>query len=389
MWTERMAKRTNLFESSVVRELLKLTAKKDLISFAGGLPGPETFPVEEFREASNKVLKDNGIQALQYTITEGYPPLREFLASYLSKKGIKCSVKNILLTNGSQQALDLIAKVMCDPGDYILLEEPSYLGAIQAFTAYETKFATIPIDKNGTLTNLLEEKINKYNPKFVYLLPNFHNPAGVTLSLDRRKEVIEVANKTGALIIEDDPYGDLRYTGESLSPIKSFDTNENVIYLGTFSKILSPGVRIGWIVAPDSIMIKLVEAKQGTDLCSSPFIHMVVYELCRNNILETQIPKIKKIYGERCKLMLDAIAKYFPEGSDWTKPEGGLFIWAQLQEKYNTKELFTKAIEKNVAYVPGFCFYANGGGESTMRLNFSNAQNDMIEVGIKRLSEIF
>lgn len=389
MWAERMAKRTNLLESSVIRELLKLTAKKEMISFAGGLPGPETFPVKEFKEASDKVLTDSGTQALQYTITEGYPPLREFIASYLAKKGIKCSAKNILLTNGSQQALDLIAKVMCDPDDYILLEEPSYLGAIQAFTAYETKFATIPIDKNGTVTDLLEEKIKKYNPKFIYLLPNFHNPAGITMSLERRKKVIEIANKTGSLIIEDDPYGDLRYTGESLSPIKALDVNDNVIYLGTFSKILSPGVRIGWIVAPDNIMKKLVEAKQGADLCSSPFIHMVVNELCKNNILETQLPKIKKIYGERCKLMLDSIEKYFPSGSDWTKPEGGLFIWVQLQDKYNTKELFNKAIEKNVAYVPGFCFYANGGGESTMRLNFSNAQNDMIELGIKRLSEIF
>ncbi len=414
-WNHRYAQRMQGMGSSVIRELLKLTQNPEIISFAGGLPAPEVFPVDAFQAAACRVLDKHGSQALQYGATEGYTPLREWIVEYMSRYGIEAAVDNILITSGSQQALDLIGKVMINPGDLILTEKPTYLGALQAWRAYQAEFTSVPIDDEGIRIDMLEEALCG-GPKFMYILPNFQNPGGVTLSLQRRKQLIEIADRYGVPIIEDDPYGELRYEGEHIPPLVVLDAERlnghfggaqhkrsgysngqsnghgyvrgNVIYTSTFSKTLAPGLRLAWIVAPSEVINRCVMAKQGMDLHTSSFVQMTAYEVLQDDFLRQHVHTIREIYGERRDVMLAALERYFPAGARWTHPHGGLFLWVTLPESIDTVTLMDKAIANNVAYVPGSAFYPDGTGHNTFRLNFSNAQPDMIEIGIKRLGEV-
>ena len=396
-WDHRYAQRTQRMGSSVIRELLKLTESPEIISFAGGLPAPDVFPVDEFRSACDVVLSEVGAQALQYSTTEGYLPLREMIARHTARYGIEVTPDNIMITSGSQQALDLIGKVFINRGDRILVEEPTYLGALQAWNAYGAEYVTVPLDENGMNTDELESVL-RTGPKFIYVLPNFQNPTGVTLSLERRKRLIALADQYGVPIIEDDPYGQLRYEGTHLPSVVSMDSEfrknggldyrGNVIYLSTFSKILAPGLRLAWVVAPPEVIRKLVQAKQGADLNTAAFTQMVAYEVARGGFLDRHIWLIRRVYGERRNIMLEAMEQYFPPSVKWTHPQGGLFLWGIMPDFLDAKEVFKVAVERKVAFVPGESFFATGGGHNTMRLNFSNAAPEMIREGIARLGQV-
>lgn len=396
LWENRFAQRTQRMGSSAIRELLKLTEKPDIISFAGGLPAPDVFPVEEFSRACDKVLHEHGQQALQYSTTEGYLPLRELIVRHTSRFKINVNPENILITSGSQQALDLLGKILINPGDHILVEAPTYLGALQAWSAYGAEYVTVPMDEFGMTTDGLEEAL-RTGPKFIYVLPNFQNPTGVTLSLERRHKLVELADRYGVPIVEDDPYGQLRYEGEHLSSVVVLDGQYredgeiyrgNVIYLSTFSKILSPGIRLAWVVAPPEVIRKLVQAKQGADLHTSSFNQMVAYEVSRGGFLDEHIELIRKVYGERRDIMLASMDRSFPPGVDWTHPQGGLFLWGTLPEGSSAADVLKVAIEQKVAFVPGAPFFPNGGGHNTMRINFSNAAPEKIQEGIARLGKV-
>ncbi|RME44255.1 MAG: PLP-dependent aminotransferase family protein [Chloroflexi bacterium] len=402
-WTDRYALRTEVMGSSIIREILKVTQQPDVISFAGGLPAPELFPVEEIQAACQRVLAKHGAQALQYSTTEGYPPLRRFIVEKMAEYGIVAEEENVLITHGSQQGLDLIGKVFLNRGDTVLLEAPSYLGAIQAWRPYEPRFVTVPIDEDGMQVNLLEEILIDKRPKFIYALPNFQNPAGTTLPLERRERLVELANHSGVPIVEDDPYGELRYSGEHITPILVLDARRlaaegendgnryhkgDVIYISTFSKTLAPGLRLGWVVAPVEVIRKLVLAKQGADLHTNTFGQMVAYDVVKDGFLKRHVRRLRGVYRERRDTMLAAMEAYFPDGVTWTHPDGGLFLWVTLPEEIDTQELLADAIEEKVAFVPGRPFFAVGGGENTMRLNFSNAPPEQIEAGIERLGRV-
>jgi len=398
-WTSRYAQRTKGIKSSAIRELLKFTQLPEVISFAGGLPAPEVFPAERFKEACQKVLQEKPNLALQYGATEGYEPLREMVARHIARYGIKAKSENVLITSGSQQALDLIGKLLINPGDRVLVEAPTYLGALQAFNIYGADYVSVPSDDDGLRSELLEGPLRS-GPKFMYVLPNFQNPGGTTLSEGRRHELVLLADRYGIPIVEDDPYGQLRYEGDHLTPLVVLDRANlrrdegysigNVLYLSTFSKTLAPGLRLGWIVAPPDVITKLVQLKQGADLHSSTFVQMVAYEVARDNFLDEHVKLIRSVYRERRDVMLDALSKYFPPEVTWTKPKGGLFLWVTLPEGTDAEKLFQSAVRENVAFVPGDCFYAPNGhgdlGRRQMRLNFSAAPPDQIKEGVRRLS---
>jgi 2-aminoadipate transaminase len=396
LWDLRYAQRTQRMSSSAIRELLKLTEQPDVISFAGGLPAPEVFPVEEFRLACEQVLRTAGAQALQYSTTEGYLPLREMIARHTARYGIEVSPENILITSGSQQALDLLGRVFINPGDRILVESPTYLGALQAWNAYGAEFVPVPLDEDGMVTGALEAAL-RAGPKFIYVLPNFQNPTGVTLSRERRQELVELAAHYGVPIVEDDPYGQLRFDGEHLPSVVLLDSQYrgcdscyqgNVIYLSTFSKILAPGLRLAWVIAPPEVIRKLVQAKQGADLHTATFNQLVAYEISHGGFLDRHIHHIREVYRERRDVMLAAMDRHFPAEVDWTQPQGGLFLWGILPERLNAAEVLAVAIEKKVAFVPGDPFFPCGGGHNTMRLNFSNAKPENIRTGIARLGQV-
>jgi 2-aminoadipate transaminase len=392
LWSQRYALCTRRMRSSTVRELLKLTEKPDIISFAGGLPAPEVFPLEAFEKAAHRVIESCGAQALQYSMTEGCPRLREMIARNAARCGINVQPENVLITSGSQQALDLIGKIFLNPGDRILLEKPTYLGALQAWNAYQAEYVAVEIDDDGMRTDQLESAL-RAGPKFIYVLPNFQNPSGVTLSMERRLLLIEQAHHFGIPIIEDDPYGLLRYEGEDLPSLVQLDSqarssspyNGNVIYISTFSKILAPGLRLGWILAPVEVIERLVIAKQGTDLHTGTFVQMVAYEVAQAGFLDEHIFLIRSIYRERRDAMLQAMEEFFPPGVQWTKPRGGLFLWVTLPPNMDALEVFKRAVEKKVAFVPGNSFFAGGENHNTMRLNYTNADPNKIREGIKRL----
>jgi 2-aminoadipate transaminase len=396
-WEHRYAQRTQRMASSAIRELLKLTEKPDIISFAGGLPAPEVFPTEAFTEACQIVLKNHGAQALQYSTTEGYLPLREQICRHTERYGIQVTPDNLLITSGSQQALDLIGKVFINPGDRILVESPTYLGALQAWNAYGAEYVSVPMDKQGMNTDLLEEAL-RTGPKFIYVLPNFQNPTGVTLALERRHRLIELADRYGVPIIEDDPYGQLRYEGDHLPSVVVLDDqfrnnstscyHGNVIYLSTFSKTLAPGLRLAWVIAPPEVIRKLVQAKQGADLHTASFNQMVAHQVSVGGFLDQHVKLIRKVYKERRDVMLAAMDRSFPPQVDWTQPQGGLFLWGTLPEHLDSARVLQEAVARKVAFVPGAPFYPNGGGENTMRLNFSNATPENIQLGISRLGEV-
>lgn len=396
-WDHRYAQRTQRMGSSAIRELLKLTENREIISFAGGMPAPEGFPLEEVKKACIRVLDEFGTQALQYGTTEGYLPLREQICRHTNRYGIDITPDNVLITSGSQQALDLLGKIFINPGDRILVESPTYLGALQAWNAYGAEYVSVPSDKEGMITDALEQAL-RYGPKFIYVLPNFQNPTGVTLSLERRYRLVELADQYGVPIVEDDPYGQLRFEGDHLPSIVVIDGQYrgnhgncyrgNVIYLSTFSKILSPGIRLAWVVAPPEVIRKLVEAKQGADLHTATFNQIIAHEVSRDGFLDQHIKFLREMYRERRDAMLAAMDRYFPPQVDWTQPEGGLFLWGTLPQYLNSKDVLTDAIECKVAFVPGDAFYPYEGGENTMRLNFSNATPEKINEGIGRLGKV-
>ena len=394
VWSRRYAVRTHAVRSSVIRELLKLTQRPEIISFAGGLPAPELFPIERFDEACHTVLRQNGAAALQYGPTEGYLPLRELIVRNMRRYGIVAEAANVLITCGSQQALDLIGKLLIDPGDRVLVEAPTYLGALQAFSIYGAKYVPAPVDRHCIRTEELHDALHS-SPKFMYILPNFQNPAGVTLSEDRRGKLILIADSYGIPIVEDDPYGQLRYEGEHCTPLVVLDriqrrTDEqfmsgNVIYLSTFSKLIAPGLRVGWVVAPQEVIARLVQLKQGADLHTSTFTQTVAYEVARDGFLDQHVKRIRVLYRERRDTMLAALTEFFPSEATWTRPEGGLFLWVTLPPQTNSEELLQAALRQNVAFVPGDPFYPDEPDGCHMRLNFSNCTPERIREGIRRL----
>jgi 2-aminoadipate transaminase len=396
-WNSRYALRTLRSKGSTIRELLKITQQPEVISFAGGLPAPEVFPVKRFEEACRTVLEQHGPQALQYGPTEGYEPLREMIARNISRYGILAETENVLITSGSQQALDLIGKLLVNSGDRVLVEAPTYLGALQAFNVYGAQFISVPLDEDGMCTGELEASL-RMSPKFMYILPNFQNPAGVTLSEERRHQLIFLADKYGIPIVEDDPYGQLRYEGEHIPPLVVLDYKTlsshnglppaNVIYLSTFSKTLAPGIRLAWIVAPSDVIAKLVLLKQAADLHTSTFNQMVAYETAKDGFLDQHVKLIRQVYRERRDAMLHALEEFFPPEVSWTHPKGGLFLWTTLPKDVDCRLLFRSALAEEVAFVPGDCFYANDVFEGCrhMRLNFSFSEPEQIREGIRRLS---
>lgn len=383
------AKRMDNIKASEIRELLKLTQQPQIISFAGGLPAPESFPIEELTKIGRMVLEETGVQALQYGSTEGYPPLREAISKRMAKTKVDVKADDILVTSGSQQGLDFAAKIFINPGDIIVCESPTYLGAINAFKAYEPEFIEIDTDKDGMIMEDLENALkNNDKVKFIYVIPDFQNPSGKTWSIERRKKLVELANKYDIAILEDNPYGELRFEGEILPAIKHYDEEGRVIFLGTFSKILCPGLRLGWVAASPEILNKFIMVKQGADLQSSTISQMEVARFIEEYDLDQHINKIIELYRERRDLMMKTIEEEFPKEATFTYPEGGLFTWVVLPEYMNARELAVKALEQNVAYVPGGSFYPNGGNENTFRLNYSNMDNERIVEGIKRLGKV-
>ena len=399
LWAERFALRTAGVTSSAIRELLKLTEQPDVISFAGGLPAPEVFPLERIEEAARRVLEEHGAAALQYSTTEGYLPLRELLVRHMARYGIEVTPANVLITSGAQQALDLIGKLLINSGDVVLTEAPTFLGAIQAWTAYQARFVTVPVDDDGLCVDQLEHAL-RAGPKFMYVLPNFQNPAGTTMTLARRQRLIELASHYGVPIVEDDPYGQLRYEGSHLPPLVKLDAEYHgcangerafrgcVLYLGTLSKVLAPGLRLGWVVAPANVIAKMVQLKQGTDLHTSTFTQMVACEAAQGGFLDRHVPVIRRVYGERRNAMLAAMDQHFPKGVRWTRPQGGLFLWVTLPPGMDSKEVLRAALEEKVAFVPGGPFFPTGGGAETLRLNFSYCTPQRIAEGIARLGRV-
>jgi 2-aminoadipate transaminase len=395
-WDSRFAQRTQAMTSSVIREILKITARPDVISFAGGLPAPEIFPVREFAAACDVVLSENPAEALQYGITEGYLPLREFLARRTAKEGVTVSVENVMITTGSQQALDLIGKIFINPGDRIVVESPTYLGALQAWSAYGAEYVSVPADADGLRTDELEAAL-RTGPKLIYVLPNFQNPTGVTLSLERRKRLIALADQYGVPIVEDDPYGALRFEGTHIPSVVTLDAQMrgtcsgcytgNVIYLSTFSKILAPGLRLAWVVAPPEVIFRMAQAKQACDLHTPTFNQMVAYQVSCEGFLDRHVEVIRRVYRERRDIMLAEMERTFPRGVRWTRPMGGLFLWVTLPERMDAAQILPAAVENKVAFVPGSPFFPSGGGANTLRMNYSNATNAGLREGMARLGK--
>jgi len=377
------ANRMKNIPRSFVREILKVTEDPEIISFAGGLPHPASFPVDEIERATSKVLKEEGDKVLQYSTTEGYAPLREYIAETYLKKGLKIDTDEILITNGSQQCLDLVGKVFINQNDGVLLERPTYLAAIQAFSLYEPRFKSVPLVEDGVDSVALNQILTKEDIKLFYAVTSFQNPTGITYSTQRRKEVVEVLENHNTVFVEDNPYGEIRFMGHDLPPIKSYCPDG--ILFGTFSKIISPGMRLGWVVAPSEVMDKLIIAKQASDLHSNYFTQRVVHQYLLDNEIEKHIQNIRKIYKRQRDCMVSAIEECFPPGVEMTRPEGGMFLWVTLPEGLSSLELFEIALKEKVAFVPGEAFYEEQPETNTLRLNFSNSTEEKITLGIKRL----
>jgi len=383
-------------KKSVIRELLKLTRRPEVISFAGGLPDPQAFPVDEVAKITADILKRDGANALQYSPTEGDPNLKnEIIAHHEREDGISLTPDNVLITVASQQGLDLVAKCFIDPGDPVIVGLPTYVGGLGAFNSYRARMIGVPIDNEGMQMDLLEQELERLGgdcrkPKFIYVVPDFQNPAGITMTQQRRERLIDLARRFDVLILEDSPYKELRFEGESEKSIFALEGDGQVIGLHTFSKILFPGMRLGWVIGDEAIIQKLVTAKQSTDLCTPAFTQAIVAEFAARGLLSKVIDKVKTIYTEKRDLMLASLEEYMPdlEGLSWTRPEGGLFLWVTLPDHMNADDMFYKAIEQNVAYVIGSAFYCDGGGQSSMRLNFSYPTKDDIVEGVKRLARV-
>ncbi len=370
---------------SFIREILKVALDPSVISFAGGLPNRELFPAEEIREATNKVFSIHGRDIFQYSNSEGYLKLREYISErYLQKQGLAIPVENILITSGSQQGLDLLGKILLNEGDSLVIEEPGYLGAIQAFSMYKPEFLPIPLSRDGMDAGKLKETLSSEKPKLMYTVPNFQNPSGISYSQENRIKVAEILRATKTILIEDDPYGELRFEGEAKKSFKEL-LPDNTVLLGSFSKIIVPGFRLGWVVAPKLIMDKLIIAKQATDLHTSHFTQAIIYQYLKDNDIDSHISKIRTAYGNQCRAMLSSMARHFPADVTYTRPEGGMFVWAELPGNAAALDLFDLAVKDKVIFVPGDPFYINKKRTQTMRLNFSCVDEGTIETGIGRL----
>ncbi|HEY6010961.1 MAG TPA: PLP-dependent aminotransferase family protein [Nitrospirota bacterium] len=369
---------------SFIREILKVTVDPSVISFAGGLPNRQLFPIEEIREATLKVFNNPGRDVLQYSSSEGYSKLREYISErYRKTMGLSVPVDDILITSGSQQGLDLLGKILLNDGDSLVIEEPGYLGAIQAFSLYRPKFLPIPLTENGMDTGRLRHALSSEKPKLMYTVPNFQNPSGISYSRENRAGLAKILRETKTILIEDDPYGELRFAGEKTASFKEL-LPDNTVLLGSFSKIIVPGFRLGWLVAPKRIMDKLIVAKQATDLHTSHFTQAIIHQYLTDNDIDSHISKIRTAYGNQCRAMLASIQQHFPAGVSHTKPEGGMFVWAELPKGMRALDLFEIAARDKVIFVPGDPFYVKKIGTATMRLNFSCVDEQTIETGISR-----
>jgi 2-aminoadipate transaminase len=388
---ERLSEAAFRMKRSIIREMLKLTKSGNIISFSPGLPDPTLFPTRELSEVVGIVLEHEGQVALQYSPTEGVDKLKDALVDHLAKDGVNVTHEELLIITASQQGLDLVSKILVDPDDLVVCELPTYLGGLSAFYAYGAQVTGVELDEEGMKIDILRQKLDRVAtpPKFIYVIPDFQNPEGVTMSHLRRKQLLELAEERDLMILEDSPYRSLRYEGENIPSLQSMDRSGRVITIYTFSKILSPGMRLGWAVASPEIISRLVTAKQATDACTPAFTQYVVSEFYRRNLLYKYIERLKTAYKEKMKVTLRALDDFMPEGVRWTKPEGGLFLWITLPGEIDTSSMLKDAIrEESVAYTPGKVFFADGGGQNTMRLNFSYPSVSQIREGIERLARI-
>ena len=395
LWATRFSAGVHQMRSSAVRDLLKLTEQPDIISFAGGLPAPESFPVEELAAAAEQALIDHPSAALQYGLTEGYRPLRELLATRMAALGIRVPIEQVLVTHGSQQGLDMAGRLLIDPDAPVAIEDPSYLGALGAWRSLRPSWVKLRLDDHGLDVDQLEAVLKSgMVPRFLYVVSCFQNPTGVTLSPERRVRLLELAARYGLVILEDDPYGELYYEGERTRPLAALDVEmhgelRHVIYLSTFSKQLAPGLRVGWMAAPPAYIAKAAILNQGLDLHSNSFAQRVAYLTCRDGLLDRHIPVIREVYRARRNEMLSTLQAEMPAGVRWTRPTGGMFCWLELPEGIDATEMLKRCLERRVAYVPGAAFYAEGGGEHTARFNFSFSPPETIRTGVTRLGEVF
>jgi len=383
-----LAQRMSQMEVSAVREILKVTERPEIVSFAGGLPAPETFPVEELARSLAEVFRDDPGGALQYSTTEGYRPLREWIAARMRCRGIDATADRVLITSGSQQGIDLVSRIFLDAGDAVVVENPCYLAALQTFSGYQARLLPVASDDQGMRVDQVERLLKRERPKLIYVVSDFHNPKGTTLSAERRGQLLALSRRHGIPILEDDAYGELRYRGEEILPIAARDDDGLVIYLSTFSKTISPGVRIGWVVGSDEVIAALTVAKQATDLHTSTLMQHAVSRMLSTFDYPAHLQRLRAIYGARCDAMLQALETHFPASARWTQPEGGLFIWAELPRGVNGEELLREALAEQVAFVPGAPFFAHRPRENFIRLNFSNRPPEVIDDGVRRLAQV-
>src|SRR3954470_13804209 len=387
------AARTRVMKSSAMRDMMAVTARPEVISLAGGLPDTSTFPPDTFAAVTQRIASENCAKALQYGPTDGLAETKDCIAEVMAAEGMRADREDIVVTTGGQQVIDLVVKTLIDPGDVIVAEAPTYPGAVPTFYSYQADVVQIEMDNDGMRIDLLEETLDrlereKRRPKFIYTVPTFQNPGGVTMSLERRQRLVEIANERELLVLEDNPYGMLRYEGEPLPPLRSLDGGVFVMYLGTFSKILSPGIRLGWVVAPPPVLEKINLGKQAADLCTSNLSQLMVQAYFAQSRWRDYVGSLTDIYRARRDTMLDALADHFPPQAEWTRPGGGLFIWATLPDFIDTTDLLARALNENVAFVPGEAAFLDGRGRSSMRLNFSGSGEDAIREGIRRIGEV-
>ena len=387
------AQRTRVMRSSAMRDLMEITARPEVISLAGGLPDTSTFPPESFAAQMTRIAQESSAEALQYGPTEGFARTRECIGEVMAAEGMHPDPDDIIVTTGGQQAIDLVAKTLVDPGDVVVCEAPTYPGAVPVFCSYEADTRQVEMDSDGMRVDLLEELLEELaaegrRPKFIYTVPTFQNPAGVTLSAERRRRLVEIARERELLVVEDNPYGLLRYQGEPVETLYALDGGDYVLYVGTFSKILSPGIRLGWLCAPPPVMEKVVLGKQASDLCSSTLTQYFVDEYFGEGQWGAYIESLIGVYRARRDAMLESLERHFPEQATWTAPAGGLFVWATLPDYFDTTDLLARALRENVAFVPGAAAYADGRGTGSMRLNFSGSNEDEIREGIRRIGKV-